>query len=78
MFAATPPLEVMKLILSSLASGNKGERLMAADVKRAFFHAKAKKLVYVQLPAEDVNPGEENMCGRLNHSMYGTRDAAVN
>ena len=27
---------------------------------------------------EDVLPGEEEMCGRLNFSMYGTRDAAVN
>ena len=78
LFAATPPLKVMKLVLSSLATCNKGERLMIADVKRAFFHAKAKKLVYIKLPAEDVLPGEENMCGRLNCSMYGTRDAAVN
>ena len=78
LFAAPPPLEVMKLILSTLATANKGERLMVADVKRAFFHAKAKKLTYVKLPAEDVGPGEENMCGRLNYSMYGTRRAAIN
>ena len=51
---------------------------MIADVKRAFFHAKAQKLVYVKLPAEDVLEGEEGMCGRLDYSMYGTRDAAVN
>ena len=47
-------------------------------VKRAFFHAKAQKLVYVKPPQEDVQEGEEEMCGRLNYSMYGTRDAAVN
>ena len=41
-FASTPPLEVMKLLLSTLASGNKGERLMVADVQRAYFHAKAR------------------------------------
>ena len=68
----------MKLLLSMLASGNKGERLMVADVKRAYFHAKSKRTTYVQLPPEDVGPGEENMCGRLNYSMYGTRDAAAN
>ena len=39
LFAATPPLEVMKLLLSTLAPGNKGECLMVADVKRAYFHA---------------------------------------
>merc|ERR1711938_185593 len=70
LFAATPPLEVMKLLLSMLASGNKGERLMVADVKRAYFHAKSKRTTYVQLPPEDVRPGEENMCGRLNYSMH--------
>ena len=78
LFAATPPLEVMKLLLSTLASSNKGERLMVADVKRAYFHAKCKRLTYVKLPPEDIGPGEENTCGRLNYSMYGTRDAAAN
>ena len=77
-FAATPPLEVMKMILSSVATGNNGERLMIADVRRAYFHAKPKWLTYVKLPAEDILPGEEGMCGRLNYSMYGTRDAAMN
>ena len=62
-------VHVMKLVLSSLATCNKGERSMVADVKRAFFHAKAQKLVYVKLPAEDIEEGEEGMCGRLNFSM---------
>ena len=78
LFAATPPLEVMKLLLSTLTTANRGERLMVADVKRAYFHAKSKRLIYVELPPEDVGPGEEGMCGRLNYSMYGTRDAAAN
>ena len=34
LFAATPLLEVMKLLLSTLASGNEGERFMVADVKK--------------------------------------------
>ena len=29
--------------------------------------------MYIQLPAEDHKPG---LCGRLNVSLYGTRDAA--
>lgn len=32
----------------------------------------------MQLPTEDIGPGEEQMCGRLQFSMYGTRDAAQN
>ena len=51
---------------------------MVADVKRAYFHAQCKKPTYVQLLPEDILPGEEHMCGRLNFSMYGARDAAAN
>ena len=78
LFAATPPLEALKVVLSLVSSGNKGEILMIHDISRAFFHAPAKRRVYVQLAAEDQGPGEENLCGRLNFSMYGTRDAAQN
>ena len=78
LFAAIPPLEALKIIFSFAASGNKGELLMINDISRAFFHAPAKRQVYVQLPQEDQMPGEEGMCGRLNYSMYGTRDAAQN
>ena len=52
-FAATPPLEALKLLLAMVASGNKGEVLMLNDVSRAFFHAKATRDVYVQLPEEE-------------------------
>ena len=78
LFAGTPPLEALKSILSMAASGNRGEVVMVNDVSRAFFHAKACREVFVQLADEDKQPGEERMCGRLNYSMYGTRDAAQN
>merc|ERR1711973_531261 len=45
------------------------------DVRRAYFHAKARREVYVTLPPEDY---EEGKCGKLNKAMYGTRDAAQN
>ena len=51
---------------------------MVNDVKRAYFHAKCTRDVYVQLPSEDIGAGEEEMCGKLRLSMYGTRDAARN
>ena len=34
--------------------------------------------VFEKLPGEDVEPGDEDKCGRLLMSMHGTRDAAVN
>ena len=45
------------------------------DIRRAFFHALALRLVFVKLPDEYYEPG---MCGKLNKAMYGTRDAAQN
>ena len=52
--------------------------MMYADVSRAHLYAKAARPVYVKLPEEDVEPGDEGKCGKLVMSMYGTRDAAVN
>lgn len=50
-------------------------KLEFIDIKRAYFHAPAKRDVYIKLPDEDA---EEGMCGKLLKSMYGTRDAAYN
>ena len=78
LFAATPPLGALKIVLSMTSSGNKGEIVMVNDISRALFHAPTKRKVYVQLPVEDRKEGEEQMCGRLNFLMYGTKDAATN
>ena len=78
LFAGTPPLEALKSILSMAASGDRGEVVMVNDVSRAFVHAKACREIFVQLANEDGQQGDERMCGRLNYSMYGTRDAAQN
>ena len=84
MFAATPPLEAKKSLFSMAmtqfargrAQGIKGtQKMLFVDVRRAYFYAPARRPVYVTLPDEDA---EEGMCGKLNRSMYGTRDAAAN
>ena len=77
LFAATPPLEALKLLISIVAS-NPGLHIMINDVKRAYFHAAVKRLVYIELPNEDRLEGDEDMVGELRLSMYGTRDAAQN
>ena len=51
--------------------------MMCADLSRVYFYAKAVRPVYVNLPDEDRTGGDEQMCGRLVMSMYGTRDAAM-
>ena len=78
LFAATPPPEALKIVISMTATGNKGEAIMTNDISRAYFHAKAERDVYVKLPDEDRANGEEQLCGKLQYSMYGTRGAARN
>ena len=81
LFAATPPLESLRYTISRCASAQNRQRphrLMAIDVSRAHFYAESIRLVFIELPKEDRLPGDEGMVGRLNLSLYGTRDAAQN
>ena len=82
MFAATPPLEALKLLISDVATvGVQGEAdkiLMVADVARAFFEADMRNELCVELPEEAKVEGEGDMVGYLVKSLYGTRDAAAN
>ena len=77
LYAATPPSECLRMLISRMAS-QEGSEMMYADVSRAYFYAKAVRPVYVKLPDEDRGEGDHEMCGRLMMSMYGTRDAATN
>ena len=76
--AATPQFEALKIISALTTSGNKGEMIMVNDISRAFFHAPAKRRVYVQLPDQDCQEGQQRLCWRQNLAIYGTRDAAQN
>ena len=81
LFASTPPLEALKLIISDAATSSKEEQyekiIMVNDVARAFFEAPATRQIAVELPPEDTEDGED-MVGLLLQSLYGTRDAARN
>ena len=71
LYAATPPSECLRLMLSLMASGKaKGTGLMYADVSRAYVYAKAVLPVYVKLPDDDLDKGDEHRCGRLRMSMW--------
>ena len=76
LYASTPPLEALKVVLSEIATGEReGKVLALVDVRRAYFYAPARRKVFVELPPEDYQPGDEHMCGLLRYSLYGTRDA---
>ena len=53
LFAATPPLEALKMVVSICASNQDPRRplrLMTIDVKRAYFYAKASRPVFIVIP----------------------------
>ena len=78
LFTATPPLEYAKYLISCAASRQSEERpccILLQDIGKAYFHAPATRRVFIELPPEDSSPG---MCGLLEKSLYGTRDAALN
>ena len=77
--APTPPLEALKIVLSEIATGTRRGKVVALiDVRRAYFHAPARRRVFVELPREDHQLGDKHMCGLLRCRLYGTRDAAQN
>ena len=81
LFAATPPLESLRYMISKCASnrGGKGRYcILSSDIKRAYFYAKASRPVFIEIPVEDRQPGDGHMVGKLNLSLYGARDAAQN
>ena len=75
-FAATPPLEAMRLILSEAASrgrqGGRALKVQLLDAKKAHLHAPAVRPIFVDLPPERAREG---FCCRLKKCLYGTRDA---
>ena len=82
LFAGTPPLEGVRLLLSEAAivdDGEVGEKVVVvADVKKAFYEALAKRAMAMELPEEDLTEEErlEGIVGELVLAMPGTRDAA--
>ena len=81
LFSATPPLETLKLLCSVCARGQGGARplrLAAVDIKRAYFYAPTRRPIFVEIPAEDRESGDETRVGQLQLSLYDTRDAAQN
>ncbi|MDA8583876.1 reverse transcriptase domain-containing protein, partial [bacterium] len=76
LFASTPPLEGMRMVIAKAAELE--QDIMTIDVRRAYFYARVRRELYVDIPEEDREVGDEKRCDRLLMSLYGTRDAAQN
>ena len=51
-FAATPPIEALRALISDTVRGPKSRALMVCDVSRAFFYAPVQHEIYVELCEE--------------------------
>ena len=72
LFSATSLLEGVKLVIWEVASSNqKGTVLLVTDVRRAYFHAKARRRVHIELPEGDGGGPGSRQCGLLKKSLYG-------
>lgn len=79
-YAGTPPMVATRYLLSDTVSRGRwivwrGRKLMVLDVKRASLHGVPTRTIYVELPDEESEYGK--YVGRLNKTLYGTRDAPV-
>ena len=89
-YAPTPPLESLRMILSMASTAFRGQewtpdwtpdseqrtQILMIDISRAYFNAKTSDddPIYVELPPEMVSPPDT--CTLLKRHMYGTRRAA--
>ena len=75
-FAATPPLEALKFLISEAATieegGRKEKIIMINDIARAFFEAKMSREVCVELPdeAKDEEDWHERRSGQLPEGSH--------
>ena len=68
---ASPPLEALKVVLSEVATVERGGKVVAlVEVRRACFCAPAQRRVFVELPPEDCQAGDEHKCGLLPAQIW--------
>ena len=72
-FAGTPPLGMMRYVLSRAATRGRARCLGVYDVSVAFFHAALTELVFVRPPRDMQKP---HIIWKLKKAMYGTQIAA--
>ena len=66
LFSATSLLEGVKLVISEAASSNqKGTVLLVLDVRRAYFYAKARRRVYIELLPKETE--EDQVVGSAGY-----------
>ena len=76
--AATPSLEALRTVISIAANHKDTFSIMHIDVSRAYFHAKAQRLVLVRLRVEDrigADAREIGLMKKRTFMVQGTQPA---
>ena len=77
-FAAAPPLEALRFLISWTATGRRhglgGRKILLIDARKAHLHAFVDRDLFVELPKERYREG---FCAKLRRCLYGTRDAGA-
>ena len=77
LFAATPPLESLRYIVSRCAANqyyaNNADKfsIMSNDIKRAYFYAPSTRPIYIIIPEEDQEDGDGARVDQFNFSFMG-------
>ena len=77
-FAPTCKPETFRILLQLSAA--QGHVMHQFDVKTVFLHSQTEEEVYLEQPQEFVKQGsdEQKLVCRLNKSLYGLKQAAIN
>ena len=80
LYAALSTLEALRCVLSFAATRVAEEPdqrrcVMINGVRRAYLYARARRDIYIEIPAEDPDGGPD-VLGKLELCLYGTRDVA--
>ena len=79
LYASTPPLEALKVVLSEIATGErKGKVVARVDVRRADFYFNREGEYSLNCRPRIYQAGDEPMGGLLRCRLHGTRDATQN
>ncbi|CAK0798994.1 unnamed protein product, partial [Prorocentrum cordatum] len=78
-FSQTPPYEALRVLCScQMTPASQMEVdyvIIFIDITRAHPYCKMRRKVWVVLPPEDPKAAEPGVCGLLERSLYGLRDA---
>ena len=81
LISVTLPKETLRFLCSMCARCHirrKPHRLAVTGIKRSYFYAPARKPIFIDIPKDDLQMGDERCVGQLHVSLCGTRDATQN